>query len=81
MVTGKLFREKNQLFLGTRYCTEAHGVELQMLIDVCTRWNSLLQMVCRFLEIQKQVEKALIDYLQQEEILSESEIQQLRLLK
>ena len=52
-----------------------------MLINVRTRWNSLLKMVHRFLQIQKEVEKALIDYLQQEEILSESEIQQLRSLK
>ena len=64
-----------------KYCQEAHGLELQMIIDVRTRWNSLLQMVGRFLRIQKEIEKALINFSLQEEILSEPEIRQLRSLK
>ncbi len=43
------------------YTRAAHGKEIALVLDVRTRWNSLLIMVERFVKLKNEVQKALID--------------------
>lgn len=44
-----------------KYVKEEFGHELQLLLDVRTRWNSMMQMIERFLKLKNAIKKALID--------------------
>lgn len=44
-----------------KYVKEDKGRELQLLLDTRTRWNSLVTMVDRFLELKQSIKKALAD--------------------
>jgi hypothetical protein len=58
----RLFRKsplKNEIL--QKYVTEDHGKNLMMILDTKTRWNSLLAMLERYVEIRSPVSKALID--------------------
>ncbi|GFT38905.1 hypothetical protein TNCV_857901, partial [Trichonephila clavipes] len=58
----KLFRKsplKNDIL--QKYATEELGCEKIVCLDTKTRWNSLLAMLERFLEIKSAILKALID--------------------
>ena len=50
---------KNQIL--QKYVQEEHGKKLQVMLDSKTRWNSLLAMLERILEIKSSISKALID--------------------
>ena len=58
----KLFRKspKKNETLQTHLKNEFHK-ELMLILDSKTRWNSLLEMIERFLKLKKCIEKALID--------------------
>lgn len=58
----RMFR-KSPLKNGTlqKYVQEDHGKNLKLILDSKTRWNSLLAMLERYLEIRQSVSKALID--------------------
>jgi len=59
----KIFRRsptKNDDIL-QKYVIEEHGKELALMLDCPTRWNSLLEMLCRFQQLASCVQKALID--------------------
>ncbi|GFW36146.1 uncharacterized protein TNCV_4930081 [Trichonephila clavipes] len=58
----KLFRKspiKNDIL--QKYVKEEFGCEKMVCLDTKTRWNSLLAMLERFLEIKSAISKALID--------------------
>ncbi|GFY31705.1 uncharacterized protein TNCV_4200161 [Trichonephila clavipes] len=58
----KLFRKspiKNDIL--QNYVKEEFGCEKMVCLDTKTRWNSLLAMLERFLEIKSSISKALID--------------------
>ncbi|GFU17586.1 uncharacterized protein TNCV_3989081 [Trichonephila clavipes] len=58
----KLFRKspiKNDIL--QKYVKEEFGCEKMVCLDTKTRWNSLLAMLERFLEIKSTISKALID--------------------
>lgn len=59
----KLFR-KSPLKNATlqNYVKSEHNCEKMLILDSKTRWNSLLAMLDRFLEIESAVAKTLIDY-------------------
>lgn len=44
-----------------KYVKEEIGHELNLLLDIRTRWNSMMQMVERFLKLKNAIKKALID--------------------
>lgn len=44
-----------------KHVKEEIGHELNLLLDVRTRWNSMMQMVERFLKLKNAIKKALID--------------------
>lgn len=52
---------KNELVL-QKYVITEKGKELSLLLDVKTRWNSLLTMIERFVELKTCIKKALIDF-------------------
>ena len=59
---GGLFRKsplKNEIL--QNYVQKEHGKSLMIILDSKTRWNSLVAMLRRFLEIWPSVAKALID--------------------
>lgn len=43
------------------YTKAAHGKDIALVLDVRTRWNSLLLMIERFMLLKNEVQKALID--------------------
>ena len=51
---------KDDMFL-QKYVKEAKGKELSLILDCCTRWNSLLSMLERFYSVKVCIDKALID--------------------
>ena len=53
-----------------KYVTAELGKELMLILDCKTRWNSLLQMLRRFLKLKGCVAKALVD-LQMEKLMPE----------
>ena len=59
----KMFRKspvKNEDNLQV-YVFRDHGREISLILDICTRWNSMYQMLKRFYEVRKSVENALVD--------------------
>ncbi|GBP90827.1 hypothetical protein EVAR_66010_1 [Eumeta japonica] len=44
-----------------KYVKEEFGRELNLILDVKIRWNSMLQMTHRFLKLKNAIKKALID--------------------
>ncbi|GFX51695.1 uncharacterized protein TNCV_5013981 [Trichonephila clavipes] len=65
----KLFRKspiKNDIL--QKYVKEEFGCEKMVCLDTKTRWNSLLAMLERFLEIKSAISKALID-IKEEQIM------------
>ena len=59
----KIFRRsptKNDAVL-QKYVLQEHGKDLALMLDCPTRWNSLLEMLCRFQQLASCVQKALID--------------------
>lgn len=55
---------KNNILQG--YINEQEGKKLQLLLDIKTRWNSLITMLKRFLQIKDPVNKTLNDLGQQQ---------------
>ena len=77
----KLIRKspvKNDLL--QHYLKEAGLLGVTLILDVKTRWNSLLDMLRRFLRCRKEVEKVLVHYGLHHLFLIESEVQQLQSL-
>ncbi|GBM45708.1 hypothetical protein AVEN_14151-1 [Araneus ventricosus] len=59
----KLFKispTKYDMYL-QKYVKEDTGKELSLILDCCTRWNSLLVMIERFYKLKVCIDKALID--------------------
>ena len=59
-----------------KYCIETHPQGLNLQIDVKKRWNSMFVMLCTFLLIQKEIQKAIIDCCRHDLFLTENEIRQ-----
>ncbi|GFX37758.1 uncharacterized protein TNCV_3116081 [Trichonephila clavipes] len=57
----KLFRKSPIKNILQKYVKEEFGCEKMVCLDTKTRWNSLLAMLERFLEIKSAISKALID--------------------
>lgn len=58
----KMFRRsptKNDIL--QKYVKEENGKELKLIIDCCTRWNTLFDMCQRFCELENPLKKTLID--------------------
>jgi len=72
----KLFRRspmKNDL-LQQIQVSDTGKAGLQLILDTQTRWNSLLSMIKRLLEVRKSVSKALVELEMQDLMLTESEV-------
>ena len=48
---------KNEEFL-QEHVVKAHGQELQLILDCKTRWNTLIAMIKRFVQLHKEVKIA-----------------------
>lgn len=70
---------KNDTLL--KYTKEEHAKELTVIIDVKTRWNTVLDMIERFLLIHKSICKAFIDHPEGALQFDEFELTQLEDLK
>ncbi len=74
-----LFRRsplKNDLLM--EVCQKEYGKSLVLLRDTRTRWNSMLKMLQRFLEIRAAVAKALVDLKQVDLFPEEEELEKLQ---
>ena len=72
-----LFRRsptKNEEYL-QKYVKEEFGKEIALIVDVKTRWNSLLIMLERFYKLRHSIQKALIDLEQHNISFSEDDMQ------
>ena len=60
----KLFRKspvKNDILQSYVKASNPSSQSLTLILDVKTRWNSLLDMLRRFVRLRAEIEKALID--------------------